>query len=129
MGKEGGTEPLQHPQDTEITEFGKFSVYTVFTEPSEITQTLQCHHKLVMSAQILGPGTNPQCVHKPSVLTQTLSAGTSPGHWQEPTAAVQPPRPRTGVQCPLAGSCPHLPSAGPTAPLCHHSDSAQRRRG
>lgn len=32
---------------------------TDLTEPSEITQTLQCHHKPVMSAQILGPGTNP----------------------------------------------------------------------
>lgn len=67
------------------------SVYTVFTEPSEITQTLQCHHKTVMSAQTLGPSTNPHGWHKPFVLTQTLSAGTSPGHWQEPTAAVQPP--------------------------------------
>lgn len=29
------------------------------TEPSEITQTLQCHHKPAMSNQILGPSTNP----------------------------------------------------------------------
>lgn len=80
-------------------------------------------HKPSVPPQTRDVSSNPWSRHKPLVLAQALGTGISPQQ------QCSPPCPHTGAQCPLDGSCPRPPSAGPIAPLCHRSDSGQTRRG